>query len=138
MKGLEMTTTLEGLMNGAGITASISEDWNDNAPDWAHSKARHYRVKVRYQKRTMSLWYYQGLGITREPRPADVVECLTFNLMSEYDSLDDFIAEMGLEIKSVQDFRTYEKQYKQLKNQNKRFTHLIGNPELIQRMQEVA
>ena len=133
-----MNTTLEGLMIGAGITASISEDWNDNAPDWAHSKARHYRVKVRYQKRTMSLWYYQGLGITREPRPSDVVECLTCDLMSEYDSLDDFIAEMGLEIKSVQDFRTYEKQYKQLKSQNKRFTHLIGNPELIQRMREVA
>ena len=133
-----MTTTLEGLMNGAGITASISEDWNANAPDWAHSKARHYRVKVRYQKRTMSIWFYQGLGITHAPRPADVVECLTDDLMIEYDSLDDFIAEMGLEIKSVQDFRTYEKQYKQLKNQNKRFTHLIGNPELIQRMQEVA
>jgi hypothetical protein len=133
-----MNTTLEGLMNGAGITASISEDWNDNAPDWAHSKARHYRVKVRYQKRTMSLWYYQGLGITREPRPSDVVECLVCDSMSDYDSLDDFIAEMGLEIKNVADFRTYEKQYKQLKSQNKRFAHLIGNPELIERLKEVA
>jgi hypothetical protein len=133
-----MNTTLEGLMIGAGITASISEDWNDSAPDWAHSKARHYRVKVRYQKRTMSIWFYQGLGITRDPRPSDVVECLVCDSMSDYDSLDDFIAEMGLEIKSVSDFRTYEKQYKQLKSQNKRFTHLIGNPELIERMREVA
>lgn len=131
-------TTLEGLMNKTGITASISEDWNDNAPDWAHSKARHYRVKVRYQKRTMSIWFYQGLGIARDPRPADVLECLVCDSMSQYESLDDFISEMGLEIKSVQDFRAYEKQYKQLKNQNKRFTNLIGNPELIQRMQEVA
>jgi len=133
-----MNTTLEGLMIGAGITASISEDWNDNAPDWAHSKARHYRVKVRYQKRTMSIWFYQGLGITRDPRPSDVVECLVCDSMSDYDSLDDFIAEMGLEIKSVADFRTYEKQYKQLKSQNKRFAHLIGNPELIERLKEVA
>ena len=133
-----MNTTLEGLMIGAGITASISEDWNDSAPDWAHSKARHYRVKVRYQKRTMSIWFYQGLGITRDPRPSDVVECLVCDSMSDYDSLDDFIAEMGLEIKSVADFRTYEKQYKQLKSQNKRFAHLIGNPELIERMKEVA
>jgi hypothetical protein len=133
-----MNTTLEGLMVGAGITASISEDWNDNAPDWAHSKARHYRVKVRYQKRTMSIWFYQGLGITRDPRPSDVVECLVCDSMSDYDSLDDFINEMGLEIKSVSDFRTYEKQYKQLKSQNKRFAHLIGNPELIERMKEVA
>jgi len=133
-----MNTTLEGLMVGAGITASISEDWNNNAPDWAHSKARHYRVKVRYQKRTMSIWFYQGLGITRDPRPSDVVECLVCDSMSDYDSLDDFIAEMGLEIKSVADFRTYEKQYKQLKSQNKRFAHLIGNPELIERMKEVA
>jgi hypothetical protein len=52
--------------------------------------------------------------------------------------LDEFINEMGLEIKSVADFRTYEKQYKQLKSQNKRFAHLIGNPELIERMKEVA
>jgi hypothetical protein len=133
-----MTTTLEGLINGAGITASITEDWNDKAPDWAQNKARHYRVKVRYQKRTMSLWFYKGLGIERNPRPVDVVECLTCDSLSNYDSLDDFINEMGIEIKSVEDFRTYEKQYKQLKSQNKRFTHLIGNPDLIERMQEVA
>ena len=134
----ERMTTLEGLITGAGITASISEDWNDNAPDWAHSKARHYRVKVRYQKRTMSLWYYQGLGITREPRATDVIECLASDVSMNYESLDDFINEMGIEIKGVSDFHKYEKQYKQLKSQNKRFARLIGNPYLIQRMQEVA
>jgi hypothetical protein len=85
----------------------------------------------------MSFWYYQGLGIARDPRPADVVECLVSDSYFTHDSLDDFIDEMGLEIKSVQDFRQFEKQYKQLKSQNKRFTHLIGNPELIQRLQEV-
>ena len=124
-----MTTTLEGLINGTGITASIVEDWNDSAPDW---------VKVRYEKRSMTLWYYQGLGITREPRTVDIVDCLACDFLSDYDSLDDFINEMGLEIKSVEDFRNYEKQFKQLKKQNKRFAHLIGNPDLIQRMQEVA
>ena len=131
-----MTTTLEGLINGAGIRASISEDWNDNAPEWAQDK-RHFRVKVRYERRSMSLWYYQGLGNARDPRPADVVECLVSDSSFDYNSLDDFINEMGAEIKSVQDFRQFEKQYKQLKSQNKRFTHLIGNPELIQRLQEV-
>ena len=132
-----MTTTLEGLINGAGIRASISEDWNDNAPEWAQDK-RHFRVKVRYERRSMSLWYYQGLGNARDPRPADVVECLVSDSSFDYNSLDDFINEMGAEIKSVQDFRQFEKQYKQLKSQNKRFTHLIGNPELIQRLQEVS
>ena len=131
-----MTTTLEGLINGAGIRASISEDWNDNAPEWAQDK-RHFRVRVRYERRSMSLWYYQGLGNARDPRPADVVECLVSDSSFDYNSLDDFINEMGAEIKSVQDFRQFEKQYKQLKSQNKRFTHLIGNPELIQRLQEV-
>ena len=132
-----MTTTLEGLINGAGIRASISEDWNDNAPEWAQDK-RHFRVRVRYERRSMSLWYYQGLGNARDPRPADVVECLVSDSSFDYNSLDDFINEMGAEIKSVQDFRQFEKQYKQLKSQNKRFTHLIGNPELIQRLQEVS
>ena len=131
-----MTTTLEGLIIGAGITASIREDWNDNSPDWGHDK-RHFRVKVRYQGRSMSLWYYQGLGNTREPRPVDVMECLISDSSMAYDSLDDFINEMGIEIKSVSDFRTYERQYKQLKRQNKSFTRLIGNPDLIERMREV-
>jgi uncharacterized protein YdcH (DUF465 family) len=65
------------------------------------------------------------------------VGCLVSDSSFAYNSLDDFINEMGAEIKSVQDFRQFEKQYKQLKSQNKRFTHLIGNPELIQRLQEV-
>ena len=133
---IESTTTLQGLINGAGITASIREDWNDDAPDWGHDK-RHFRVRVRYQGRTMSLWYYQGLGNAREPRPVDIIECLTSDLMSDYSSLDDFINETGLEIKSVADFRTYERQYKQLTRQNKSFTRVIGNPELIERMREV-
>ena len=133
-----METTLNGLINGAGITASIREDWNDKSPDWAQDKARHYRVTVRYQGRSMSLWYYQGLGINREPRAVDVIECLVCDSLSNYDSLDEFINELGLEIKSVADFRTYEKQFKQLTRQNKSFSRVIGNPDLITRLQEVA
>ena len=129
-------TTLEGLLNGTGITASIREDWNDNSPDWGHDK-RHFRVKVRYQGRSMSLWYYQGLGIARDPRPVDIMECLISDNSMDYDSLDDFISEMGIEIKGVSDYHKYERQFKQLKSQNKRFTHLIGNAALIERMREV-
>ena len=129
-------TTLEGLLNGTGITASIREDWNDNSPDWGHDK-RHFRVKVRYQGRSMSLWYYQGLGITRDPRPSDVIECLISDNSMNYDSLDDFINELGIEIKSVADFRTYERQFKQLTRQNKSFTRVIGNLDLLERLREV-
>ena len=133
-----MNTTLNGLINGAGITASIREDWNDSSPEWAQGKARHYRVTVRYQGRSMSLWYYQGLGINREPGPVDVIECLVCDSMSAYESLDEFINELGLEIKSAADFRNYEKQFKQLTRQNKSFSRVIGNPELITKLQEVA
>jgi hypothetical protein len=134
---IESTTTLQGLMNGAGITASIREDWNDDAPDWGHDK-RHFRVRVRYQGRSMSVWYYQGLGNAREPRPVDILECLISDSSMDYSSLDDFISEMGLEIKSVSDFRTYERQFKQLNRQNKSFTRVIGNPELIETMREAT
>lgn len=133
-----MTTTLAGLVSGAGIGGSIKEDWNDNAPDWAQGKARHYRVILRYQGRSMSLWYYQGLGVTRDPRVSDIIETLACDSMSEYESLDDFINELGLQIKSVADFRNYERQYKQLNRQNKSFRRLIGNVELIERLREVA
>ena len=131
-----MTTTLQGLINGTGITASISEDWNDNSPEWGHDK-RHYRVRVRYQGRSMSIWYYQGLGNAREPRPVDIIECLLSDSSMDYSSLDEYINEFGLEIKSVADFRTYERQFKQLNRQNKSFKRVIGNPELIERMREV-
>lgn len=133
-----MTTTLTGLISGAGITASICEDWNDNSPEWAQGKARHYRIKLRYQGRTMRLWYYQGLGITRDPRVEDIIESLVCDSLSDYDSLDNFIDELGLTISSVADFRNYERQYKQLNRQNKSFRRLIGNLELITRLQEVA
>ena len=133
---IEGTTTLQGLINGAGITASIREDWNDSAPDWAHDK-RHFRVRVRYQGRSMSLWYYLGSGIAREPRAVDVIECLVSDSIGSYDSLDDFINELGIEIKSVADFRNYERQFKQLTRQNKSFTRVIGNTQLIERMREV-
>ena len=129
-------TTLNGLINGAGITASIREDWNDSAPDWAHDK-RHFRVRVRYQGRSMSVWYYQGLGNAREPRAVDVIECLVSDSISSYDSLDDYISEFGIEIKSVADFRANERQFKQLTRQNKSFTRVIGNPVLIETMREV-
>jgi hypothetical protein len=44
---------------------------------------------------------------------------------------------MGIEIKSVADFRTYERQFKQLTRQNKSFNRVIGNPDLMERMREV-
>lgn len=131
-------TTIQTLTTGTGIGGTIVEDYNDNAPDWAQNKARHYRVKLRYQGRTMSLWYYQGFGITRDPRVSDIVETLTCDSLSNYDSLDDFINELGLSISSVADFRNYERQYKQLNRQNKSFARLIGNPDLLARLQEVA
>ena len=131
-------TTVQALVIGAGIRGTITEDWNDNAPDWAQDKARHYRVRLRYENRTMSLWYYQGLGITREPSVADIVETLACDSHSQYDTLDDFIDELGLTITSLAHFRTYERQYKQLNRQNKSFNRLIGNPELIARLQEIA
>lgn len=130
-----MNNTLNGLMNGAGITTSIREDWNDSAPDWAHDK-RHFRARVRYQGRSMSIWYYQGSSNT-DPRPVDVIECLVSDSSMEYGSLDEFIKEFGIEIKSVADFRANEKTFKQLTRQNKNFTRVIGNVELIERMREV-
>ena len=131
-------TTLQALVSGAGISGTIVEDWNNNAPEWAQGKARHYRIKLRYQSRSMSLWYYQGLGITRDPRVADIIESLVCDSLSDYDSLDNFIYELGLTITSVADFRNYERQYKQLNRQNKSFRRLIGNLELVTRLQEVA
>lgn len=129
-----MSTTLETLARGAGIYATIREDWNDKAPKWAEDK-RHFKVQLRHDKKSMSLWFYQGTQAS-DPKVSTILECLASDFSYQQDTVDEFISEMGLEITSAQDFREYERMFKQVKAQNKKFTHLLGT-ELISRIQEV-
>ena len=128
-------TTLDALARGAGIYATIREDWNDKAPKWADDK-RHFKIQLRHDRRSMSLWFYQGT-MASDPKVSTILECLASDANMEYDSLDDFISEMGATITSVADFREQECIYKQLNKQNKSFARLIGNPDLMARIQEV-
>ena len=129
-------TTLQAYINGTGIYSTIREDWNNKAPMWAfeHDR-RHFKVQLRHNKKSMTLWFYQGLA-SREPDTAVILECIVSDYSLDYESVNDYIEELGLEIKSAQDFRTYEAQFKSLKSQNKRTLNLLG-AELLARLQEV-
>lgn len=132
-------TTLEAYCIGAGIRSKVMEDYNYAAPKWAlENKARHYRVQLRHKGRQFSLWYYQGRGIDHAPRAWDILQ----NLLSDYDtadySLDDYVTELGYEIKSLDDYRNLVKLQKLVKRHAKALERLIGDDEFLAALREAA
>ena len=126
-------TTIAGYCDGAGITITHRrEDYNYEAPEWAlREGVKHYRVTLRYQRRRFSLWWYQGSGNKQEPTAAAVLE----NLVSDYSmkdySLDDYISDLGYEIKSIEDYRNLVALRRTVIRHAKALERLIGNPDLI-------
>ena len=126
-------TTIAGYCAGAGITITHGgEEYNHEAPEWAlREGVKHYRVTLRYERRRFSLWWYQGSGNKHEPTAAAVLE----NLISDYSmkdySLDDYISELGYEVKSIKDYRNLVALRRTVIRHAKALERLIGNPDLI-------
>jgi len=127
---LENTTTeLEGYLTGLGLKLKARQDYNENAGDmWASTN--HYRLTLSRNGRRMSFWYYQGYGIKQDPTLAGVIESLAgeYNL-AEY-SLDDFGDEFGWNKDTV-------KTHRLITSLAKRYERLIGEPALIERIDQV-
>jgi len=123
--------TLDQLVMDLGISSKVQQDYNDYATGW-QTNANHYRVTLKYQGRTMSLWFYQGYGIEREPSVFDVVYSLISDVYYADMTLDQMIEETGAKIESVKDFRELESTHKLLTQLTKRFRHLIGSNETLE------
>ena len=129
----DIATTIAGYCAGAGITLKHGgEDYNHDAPNWAlENGAKHYRVTLRYQRRQFSLWWYQGPAIKNDPTAADVLESLLSDYsMADY-SLDDYITNLGYEVKSIEDYRNLVTLRRTVIRHAKALDRLIGNPNLI-------
>lgn len=130
---IENGTTLAGYCAGAGITLKHGgEDYNYSAPKWALEKGiKHYRVTLRYKRRQFSLWWYQGSAIKNDPEVQDILEnLLTDYSMADY-SLDDYITDLGYEVKSIQDYRDLVTLRRTVIRHAKALERLIGNPDLL-------
>jgi hypothetical protein len=140
METLEKTS-LEAYCIGAGITAKVEEDYNDKAPEWAlrnGSSTKHYRVTLRYKGRRFSLWFYQGSAIKEAPKAWHVLESLLSDSTFADCSMDDYISELGYEIKSADDYRSLVSTMNQIKRQTKALKRLISNDEFMASLMESA
>lgn len=113
----------------AGFRLTVREDWNDNAPAWAE-QARHYRLTLSREGRRMSFWFYQGLGITREPDLAGVVESLLLDYSIGQYSLDEYGDEFGWNRDTIST-------HKQVRSIAWRFERVCGGAEQVEQVREM-
>lgn len=113
---------LPALLNELGVTLKIRHRAHPNHATGWQLKANCYRVSLNYQRRTYSLYFYQGTGITREPMVSDVIACLSSDLsiLTSCDTLKCFGECFGWNEDNANTYRA-------IKRQSARYSKLIGN-----------
>jgi hypothetical protein len=83
-----------------------------------------YKVTLRYQKRQLTVPFYMGPAIGREPTAADVISCLISDAFAYENArdIDDFARDFGYERVS-ETLAAYEA----CKKTSPRIRHLLGD-----------
>jgi hypothetical protein len=127
------TQTMTELLNELGISLKIIHRSHPvKVTEW-QSKANAYRVKLSYEGRSYSLYYYAGKGIKSEPTASDVIYCLS-NDASTLESCSDlkcFGDCMGWNSETAETYRA-------IKQQTARFHKLIGDANTLERIATLA
>lgn len=98
----------------------VKTDWN-KLDDW-QKKAHPYTVTLKYDRRQMTIPFFMGPALTNEPTEEDVIPCLISDYYAADYAFEDFCNEFGYDT----DSRNAEKIYKQIQQQNKKFSKLLG------------
>jgi len=124
-------------MNSAVITyggfaakhkVTISSEWVDSRPDsseWSRD-ADHWKVKLRYGKRSMSFYYSKGSGHHgEEPTVSEVLCCLAIDASTTDNaaSFEEWADEFGFD----RDSRKAEKTWKSCTKQNASLKRVLGD-----------
>ena len=119
--------TLPELINELGITLEIRHRAHPNKVSEWQAKANCYRVTLRYQGRSYSLYFYQGRGIKRDPNVSDIVHCLAsdLNILSGCDTVQCFGDCFGWDENTLNTYRA-------IKRQSARYSKLIGDPSTLE------
>ena len=130
---------IKELCEREGITLSSVEDYNDKAPQWALDNGHsHYRVTLKHQGRRMSFWYYMGRGHKNAPTVDMVVESLASDSYIAGLDFDDFIFELGIQIRSTREFMEQRKSHKLTQSLNRRFVRLLGDSLTVEQIEEAV
>lgn len=104
-----MTTTLSTLADRVRCTATYGAklDW-DKQSEW-QQQANGYSVQLRYKGRQLTVDYWMGQALTREPDAASVLSSLLLDASACDQSFEEWCGEFGYDT----DSRTAESTYQQ-------------------------
>ncbi len=127
------TEIMTELLNELGVSMKIIHRAHPvKVTEW-QSKANAYRVKLSYEGRSYSLYYYMGRGNKSEPTASDLISCLSndASLLESCSDLKCFGDCMGWNSETADTYRA-------IKRQSARYSKLIGDASTLERIATVA
>lgn len=128
--------TLADYVDQIGVQVEIKPcNMPATAPKWALEGFHNaYRVKVSYQGRKMSFYFYAGKAykeLKMKLKPADIIADLARNWDNCVYSLDEFGNEFGWNSET-------HKIYRSVRRLGQRYADLIGDSDIRQEIAELA
>lgn len=101
----------------------INADVNgDGFHVWHGQEMHRYQVTLSYEDRTMSLTFYQGLGIDHDPTAASVLESVLSDWTPADATFEDWASDYGYDT----DSRKAEATFRAVQEQSRAWETLIG------------
>ena len=114
----QATQTLSELLAGVTMTATQTDN---NNPNWQDADA--WKVRLRYQGRSMTLTFYQWRGHHGQaPEAEGVMGCLLSDASSAEADFESWASDLGFD----PDSRKAEKTYRQVRKQTASLRRLLG------------
>ena len=116
---------LKDVCNSNGLRAGVRYGTTKRNLDPWQQQSHQYTVTLRLKRKSLTVPFFCGRGITEEPTAADVIGCLVMDAML-YDNardLDDFCAELGYD----SDSRKAERQYRECGRMSARVHAFLGD-----------
>lgn len=127
-------TDLERLCEAKGVTAEVKygvygkehiSAWND----YGSVDSNPYTVTLKYGSKRLTVPFFQGRGIKRDPTPADVLYCLCTDARAGLMTFEEFCSDFGYD----PDSRKAEKTWKACEKLAPRLVKFLGE-ELLEEL----
>lgn len=114
---------IKTFVNRHNIKADV--EWADSNPHMTDFEGNHFKVRLRYRGRQLTIPFSQGYGLSGEPTAADVLNCLASDSASVENarSFEEWASELGYD----PDSRKAEKTFKVCETQADKLKKFLGN-----------
>lgn len=104
---------------------------HDAPPEGFTPGTNSWRVTLRFQGRQLTVPFFTGPAISKEPTAADVLSCLVSDVSAGEQTFEDFASEFGYDV----DSRKAEKTWRQCVKMAPRVRRFLGTSEVFERVQ---